>query len=122
MNMPEIGMLAGNTSLLGQVMRVGAVEPRVRLKLASGKILSCETSETIAKQLGGRLYEIVSCKGEATWDRKDDSLIKFKIKAVNAYVFGKASDAFSALAKAMPETLARWHTDGLENVFPTDAA
>ena len=119
-SLPEDYTLTGRTSLIGTVVRVGGGSPKVSLKLPTGKTLHCDTSEEIAKALGHRLYDVVTCKGEACWDIETNQVIKFKIKDVGGFKDCRASEAFAALAGAMPDTIKRWRSEGLENVFPGD--
>lgn len=101
----------GGSSLIGQVVRVGGEEPKVRLKLPSGKVLSCDTSEHVAKELGHRLYETVTCKGYATWDYATGEVLKFKIETVGKFRKVPASVAFENLAEAMPSVIAKWNSE-----------
>lgn len=91
----------GGSSLIGEVVRVGGADPKVRLKLPSGKFLSCDTTESIAKELGHRLYETVTCKGNATWDYTTGEVLRFRIEHVGTFKKVSASKAFENLAAAM---------------------
>ncbi len=114
--LPHNLSLKGGTSVLGKVVRVGGKEPKLRLQLPSGKVLTCETSEPIAKELGHKLYETVVCKGEATWELESNEIIKFRIKEVKPFRQCLASEAFNGLARAMPLTLERWRSEGIDNL------
>lgn len=115
--LPEALQVSGQSSLIGTVVRVGGADPKVGLKLASGKTLSCDTSEAIARQLGHRLYDVVTCKGDVCWDMQTNSITKFRIKEVGSFRQGYASEAFSALAAAMPLTLGQWKHSGFGEDF-----
>lgn len=115
-SLPENLFLKGGTSVLGKVVRVGGKEPKLRLQLPSGKVLTCETSEPIAKQLGHKLYETVVCKGEAVWDLSSNEITKFRIKEVGPFRESLASDAFDKLSQAMPLSLNRWRSEGIDSL------
>lgn len=103
--------LRGHSSLIGQVIRVGGEEPKIRLKLPSGRVVSCETTQEIAKNLGHRLYDSVTCKGNAIWDYTTGEVLKFRIDEVGAFRMTSASEAFHALAEAMPAVIAGWEKE-----------
>lgn len=109
--LPSSSKMSGNTSIIGKVVRVGGSDPKVGLKLSNGRTLSCDTSEMLAKEMGHRLYEVVVCKGEATWNLGDNSLLKFKVKDIAPFHRKPASEAFAELAAVMPKTLARWRQE-----------
>lgn len=105
----------GRSSLIGEVVRVGGDDPKVRLRLPSGgKPLTCETTEAIARELGHRLYEIVICKGTATWDYATGEILKFRIDEVGTFKKVTASKAFESLAAAMPSVVERLRVEGIQ--------
>ena len=83
--LPERQKVSGETVIYGKVERVGGVEPRVRLRLSSHDSISCHLSESLARQVGGRLYEEIGLKGKATWDAGDYSLLYFHAEEVTPY-------------------------------------
>jgi len=117
MELRKESKLSGKTSLIGKVIRVGGADPKVVLKLPSGKNISCETSEDIAIMLGHRLYDTVSCSGYATWCLEDYSVSHFRILEVRPFKKSSASEAFSALAAVMPKTIAKWRSEGVGKVL-----
>ena len=102
------------SSIIGEVVRVGGSDPKVRVKLPSGRVLSCDTTEAVARQIGHMLYEPVTCNGRATWDYETGELLGFKIEKVRAFQKVRASDAFGCLANAMPSVIARLSQRGIE--------
>ena len=114
LSLPAEFKFKGRSSLIGEVVRVGGVEPKVGLRLASGKTLTCETTESIAMELGHRLYDIVSCKGTATWDYAKGEVLKFRIDEVGSFRQVTSSQAFENLAAAMHAVVERLRTDGLQ--------
>lgn len=116
-NIPAPAKFKGGTTVLGEVVGVGGKDPKVRMKLASGKVLSCDTTEEIAKELGHRLYDLVTCKGQAVWDNDSGHIMKFRIFSVGNFKKIKVSEAFESLAAAMPLTVERWNDLGLAGVL-----
>jgi hypothetical protein len=96
--LPERPKIQGETVIYGKVERVGGVEPKVVLRLSSRESISCHLSEVLARQVGGRLYEEVGLKGDATWDAGDYSLLYFHAKEVTPYQSAGLARAFSELA------------------------
>lgn len=118
-SLPESLSVKGGTSVIGTVLRVGGKEPKLRLQLPSGQILTCDTSEQIAKELGHKLYDTVVCRGEATWDLSTNEVTKFRIKEVGIFKQGPASEAFMNLAKVMPRTLSLLDAEDSESFTST---
>ncbi len=117
LSIPSQKKIKGKTTVIGEVVRVGGSLPKVRLRLASGKELSCDTSESVARELGHRLYDTITCRGSAVWDYTSNEILSFKIETVGAFRKGKASEAFAALSEAIPETLSDWNDRGIKDVL-----
>lgn len=96
--LPERPKVRGETVIYGMVERVGGVEPKVRLRLSSRESVSCHLSESLARQVGARLYVEVGLKGKATWDAGDYSLLYFHAEEVTSYEPVGLARAFSELA------------------------
>lgn len=61
------GSLSGETTIYGQVIRVGGREPKAMIETVDGLTVYCDMeSEDLARELGERLYTWVSLKGRAT--------------------------------------------------------
>lgn len=93
--------LSGETTIYGQVIRVGGREPRVMVELLSGQTVFCDTNEDIAKKLGSRLYTTVGLFGVAQWDGESLKLEQFTIKDVTTYEELPLEDVMNQLAKAV---------------------
>lgn len=77
--------LVGQTTLYGEIKRVGGLTPRVALKTVSGRIVYCDVSEPLAKKIGFRLYTYVAVQGQATWDAESWQLESFRIHSMLEY-------------------------------------
>jgi hypothetical protein len=93
--------LTGETTVYGRVVRVGGKEPKAMVELLSGQTIYCETTETIAKKLGTRLYTNVGLLGLARWDAESLKLEQFTITDVTPYEELPLEDAMNQLAKAV---------------------
>ncbi len=113
-SLPADQKFRGKSSILGEVLRVGGEEPKVRLRLPSGKTLSCDTSESVARELGHRLYDFVTCTGVATWDYATGEVLRFRIEKARAFNRVPASKAFANLAAAMPIGASKLAEAGIE--------
>lgn len=90
----------GRTTIFGRLVRVGGVEPRARLELTTGEVVSCKVSHALAKALGSRLYERVGLAGTATWDASDWSLLSFNADELLSYREVPLKVGFRELADA----------------------
>jgi len=114
---PANRKIKGKTTVIAEVVRVGGATPKVRLRLSSGKEISCDTSEAIARELGHRLYDTITCRGSAYWDFTSSEILSFKIEQIGAFKKRKASEAFVALADGMQETLNDWDERGIKEIL-----
>jgi len=92
--------VASNTVIYGIVERVGgATRPRVSIKVSGEKLIHCDVSKDMAKELGKRLYSWVGLLGKARWDIEDHSIVSFEILDITEYEDTSASEAMSGLAE-----------------------
>jgi hypothetical protein len=93
--------VSGSTSLLARCLRVGgATTPMAELRLPNRRLLHVEVTESVARELGKRLYDQVVLTGEAVWDARDGDLKEFKVKEVNEFRAVPVDLAFKELASA----------------------
>lgn len=93
-------LLSGQTTIYGQLVRVGGSEPKARLELTTGEVISCRVSRELAKLLGPRLYERIGLVGTATWDTTDWRIVSFVAHELLPYQDTPITLAFKALAEA----------------------
>lgn len=105
----------GTTSLLAQCLRVGGVEPKAEIRLASnGKLIYPRLSKDVARELGRRLYEDVVLEGRATWHTDTWEVIDFQVTSISSFRPSSPSQAFEKLAEV---SQGRWdEVDALEYV------
>lgn len=80
--------ISGGTTVAGRIERVGGTLYRTAaLSLLSGQRITAQVaSEELARQLGARLYEVVSLRGDATWTTGDDlRIVAFRITGIEPY-------------------------------------
>lgn len=109
--------LTGETTLYGEIKRVGGVEPKVTLKTIDGQTVYCEVSQELAKELGHRLYTQVALYGEAQWSADTLQLEGFRIKSELDYKETPIAEAFAELRDVLGDSF-----DDIEDVqeFVTD--
>lgn len=108
---PSSVSLFGETEIYGQVRRAGGSEPKVEIRTLQGETLYCSTTEEIARQLGGRLYEQVGVRGAAEWNFETLEIEEFEITKVLNYTSTTPSDAFKKLSESFGSYFA-----GIDNV------
>jgi hypothetical protein len=75
------GLVQGQTTIYGRILRVGGKTPRVMIETMSGDTLSCVVSLEIARELGERLYEFAEFSGIASWSPNDWKIAEFRIQS-----------------------------------------
>jgi hypothetical protein len=96
-------LVAGETSLIGRVMRVGgATALRCGLRVPfQQRLLICRVeSSAIAREIGERLYQDVVVNGDAVWLKNSWRLYSFTIRGVQQPVQGSIVEAIEALREA----------------------
>jgi hypothetical protein len=98
---PNRKIVAGTTAIIGRCVRVGgATSPKATINLDAGGTLYIDVSESIAKQLGTRLYETVSIEGHAKWDSESMDIAEFCADQVTPYHRTPLLAGLQALADA----------------------
>jgi hypothetical protein len=94
------GEIAGGTSLLAKVDRVGGEsEPTARLVLMDGTPFTAHVAgRELATRLGGLLFQILSLEGEAVWDIDRWNLKEFTITGIGEFEDRSAVEAFRNLS------------------------
>ncbi len=105
-------MVSGSTSLLARCLRVGGVEPKAEIRtLKDDRLLHVAISETLARELAKRLYDVVLLEGQATWSAETWEVKDFKVTGVQPYQKMPVSNAFGELREA---SSGRW--EGIDAV------
>ncbi len=89
--------IKGLTELFGKCIRVGGVEPTIRLRLSNGESITAETNAIVAKKVAQHLYEDVSLTGEANWDVESLKLISFNVFDLKTFSLPSPAVAFKEL-------------------------
>lgn len=111
----------GTTTIIGKVIRTGGVEPKVHIKLLDSEAsLHIKVSEDQAKDLAGRLYEIVALDCRVSWLNDDWSMDTNTISVVEIANYAKPrspSRAFARLSELSGET---WDSFDVSRLSDTD--
>ncbi len=81
----NIACIKGETDIYGKIIRIGGVDPVVRLMLDTGIELSCACSEQFAINLAPKLYRTVGLHGIASWHIRTNELVKFRATELLPY-------------------------------------
>ena len=95
----ERSIIKTDVLVYGVLNSIGGDTPHLKLVTENQDIFFQVPKET-AKELRGFLYETVGIKGEATYDLKTKSILKFKYYNITDYRSGKISEGFSKLREA----------------------
>lgn len=76
----EARPVRGETTLYGEVLRIGGAEPAFWLRLDDDSILSCDCTKEFAIRLAGqkKLYKTIGVHGEAQWHPLTTEILKFR--------------------------------------------
>lgn len=96
----SIEMLSGPTSLYGQCIAVGGVEPKAKIRPANqSRLVHIDIDEELARALGDRLYEDVGLAGDAVWNSESGDLVSFRAAELIPFDDPSPLDAFKQLAE-----------------------
>jgi hypothetical protein len=93
----------GTTTIIGQVVKAGGIEPKVHIKTKDNGIsLHIAVDENLAKELAGRLYETVALECRVAWNMEDWSYDPKSVRVIRLGSYrkkGRASHAFDELRR-----------------------
>lgn len=96
--------IKGFTTVYGQIIRTGGIQPKVLIQLLDGSLLSCDVEKTMAISLGSRLYASGRFNGEATWDLEAGyRMTDFRITQASDFVQASIQQAFAGLSQQIGE-------------------
>lgn len=96
--LPKTVYITGQTTIYGEIVRVGGVEPKVEVKMISGQTIYCPFEIGLASQLGALLYQLVGLDGDARWNTQNFEIEDFRVTAVSDYRNTSLVDAFQSLS------------------------
>jgi hypothetical protein len=108
---PETYPLSGETTLYGEITRVGGAEPKIQFKTLDGQTIYCSTSKSMAKKAGAKLYTTVELCGRAEWNCETFKIENFHIIDISDYQTTSPSAAFKELADLVGNSF-----DGIDDV------
>ena len=108
---PKTGVLRGETTLYGEVKRVGGKNPSAAIELDSGETITCNLTKALAKRLGAKLYSNVALKGIATWRITDYQILDFSIEEFNDIRKGSNQEAMTRLSQSLGS-----YWDGIDDI------
>lgn len=95
----------GTTTLVGQCVRTGGVQPSAQVRPAKGGgLVTVQADRQLVKELGDRLYETVALEGEAVWDSDTWAVTEFRAARVLPYRQADPLAAFRELAAVSGST------------------
>lgn len=97
--LPKPIYLIGQTTIFGEIVRVGGVEPKVEVKAISGQTIYCPFDISLASQLGSLLYQLVGLEGEARWDSRTHEIVDFLVTGISPYRNTPLLEAFQSLSE-----------------------
>ncbi len=96
-SLPKDAYITGETTIYGEIVRVGGVTPKVEVKTVNGTTLFCPFDRSLAGELGALLYQTAGLQGEARWNASTLELEAFTVHSVTEYQQVPITEAFAAL-------------------------
>jgi len=97
--LPKPVHITGQTTIYGEIVRVGGVEPKVEIKTISGQTLYCPFEIELASQLGSLLYQLVGLDGNARWNTQNFEIEDFRVTGISIYRDIPMIEAFQSLSE-----------------------
>ncbi len=101
---PDVYPLSGETSLYGEITRVGGAEPKIQFKTLDSQIIYCSTDKATAKEAGAKLYTKVELRGRAEWNSETFEIENFHVIDISEYEETSPSEAFKELANLIGDS------------------
>lgn len=98
-----IDVMKGSTDVLALCQRVGGKKPiTAKIIMTNGQSITVKLkNEDQARELGKRLYELVSLRGRAVWETNTWHVIDFEVEEILPFVSKSHSNAFKSLATVL---------------------
>ena len=97
----DMTTIKGETTLYGELIRVGGSSPRGMMRLLEGQTLYFDVDRSIVQELGSKLYTVVGLKGVAEWWAEDLSIKQFSAEEITDYRETPITVAVSRLSDAI---------------------
>lgn len=97
--LPKPTYITGQTTIYGEIVRVGGVEPKVEVKTISGQTLYCPFEFELASRLGALLYQLVGLDGDARWNTHNFEIEDFRVTGISNFSDTPIVEAFQSLSE-----------------------
>jgi hypothetical protein len=108
---PDVYPLSGETTIYGEITRVGGAEPKIQFKTFDDQVIYCSTSRIVAKKAGAKLYSKVGLYGLAEWNSETFEIENFHVIDISGYEEVPLSEAFDELTGLIGDSF-----DNIEDV------
>ena len=108
---PKTAYIKGETTIYGEVIRVGGKEAKVAFKIDNDKTISLDVPRDLAKKVAQSLYSVIGLIGTAKWSRFTHDIEEFKPNDIVPYKGGSIVTSFSLLKNEIGE-----YWDKIDNI------
>lgn len=99
---PTPTYLKGDTTVYGDILRVGGADPKVQFRsISDSELIYCDATRDMTRQVAMRLYERVGLRGQAVWDLETMKLESFRIEEILDYEDVGIVQAFAELRESV---------------------
>lgn len=97
--------LRGETTIYGELLRIGGETPRITIKINNDYTISFEIKKELAVLLSSKLYNEIGLIGTAKWEKSTYRVIDFKAESIIDIDAKPLSDTFKDLNSLLWEHL-----------------
>lgn len=97
LDFPSKKFIYGRTTIYGIILRIGGMNPRLALKTSLDNTIYSDITESLAKQLGERIYNWVGLSGNAVWEADSMNLHSFLPETIIDYQNTDLSKTYNEL-------------------------
>jgi hypothetical protein len=91
-------LVTGETTIVGQVIRVGGRRPKAMVETLDGRTVFCDINRDLARDLAEKLYQTVGLHGIGQWDPETLELEEFRIQSLTLYGASGAAETIEKIS------------------------
>lgn len=100
---PAAQYIKGDTTLYGEVTRIGGKKPKIQIVNFEGIPISCKATKELVMRVSNKLYQTIGLRGTAKWDIDSLEMIEFQAEELLPYEEAPLKDFFAGLAAIVGE-------------------
>ena len=108
----------GTTTIIGRVIKTGGIDPKVHIqRLNSKESFHIAVTEDQAKELAGRLYDVVVLNCDVSWSTDDWEIDRASLKVTSVGEYAKPRSPGRAFARLRELSGSNWDNFDVSNMI-----